>query len=102
GSDVIADATDGYHRFGTVNIVNDCGNGCAAAAAAEYFIDNNPNYAGAAPFGYGVHGKMGRFPIHLFEAIGFDQPGSTIFLDTAGFTVAHEFAHQAYDLWDEY
>src|SRR5437870_835223 len=46
GSDVIADATDGHHRFSTVNIVNDCGNGCAAAAAAEYFIDNNPNYAG--------------------------------------------------------
>src|SRR6266446_1025963 len=102
GSDVIADATDGHHRFGTVNIVNDCGNGCAADAAAEYFIDNRPERAGAAGAGYGVHGKMGRFPIQLFEGIALDQFGSTIFLDGAGFAVAHEFAHRAYDLDDEY
>ena len=104
GSDVLADATQGHHRFGTVNIVNNCGNGCAAAASAEYFIVGDPQQDGAAAAGgqYGVHGGWGSFSIKVFDRIALDQPGQDLFLNLAGYTVAHEFAHQAYDVADEY
>ncbi|HXM34117.1 MAG TPA: VWA domain-containing protein, partial [Pyrinomonadaceae bacterium] len=108
GSDVLADATDGHHRFGVINIVNDCTNGCAAAAAAEFYVDNTPQSNGAAAYGsgYGVHQLMGGFSIHIFEKIANDQlhigAYPTYNLDYAGFTVAHEFAHQAYGVLDEY
>lgn len=104
GSDVLADATEGHHRFGKVNIVNNCGNGCAAAASAEWFVINKLGVSGASssPGGFGVHNFWGQFAITEFDAIAFDQPGTDVFLNAAGFTIAHEFAHQAYNVDDEY
>lgn len=104
GSDVLADATEGHHRFGKVNFVNNCGNGCAAAASAEWFVINTPGISGASASegGFGVPGTWGQFAVSEFDRIGLDQPGSNFNLNIAGFTVAHEFSHAAYGVSDEY
>lgn len=53
-----ADATEGHHRFGKVNFVNNCGNGCAAAASADWFVINTPGTA--------YNPKRFRLTLYLF------------------------------------
>ena len=92
GSDVLADATDGQHRFGQVSIMNNSGGG----AAADFWIfkqDGRPN----APLrGYGARGLHSNLYLETSGNL-YGGPG-----DGAGYTVAHEFGHLAYGIGDEY
>src|SRR6185503_10246635 len=96
GSQILADATDGHHRFGTVNIVN---NDSSSSEEAEFWVVLN----NGRPIGtYGKFGKKGQ---HILLSGLFIQvpPQVQAFWDSANaYAVAHEFAHHAYGLYDEY
>ena len=94
-SQVLADAPDGHHRFGTVNIVNDSG----AQEVAEFFIDFDNKRAMAAPGFYGD--PRGRSTLHYLVDFGGDSTNPIAILNSA-YTIAHEFAHLAYNVYDEY
>ncbi len=87
-SQVLADATDGQHRFGTVSIVNNRG----AAQAAEFWIYNNFEATHARNAKYGIKGK------HVQMDFGYDF--GTV--EESAYVIAHEFAHDVYTLGDEY
>lgn len=90
GSQVLADATDGQHRFGTVRIVNNSG----ASNSSEYWIYAQAGRANA-PGSYGVRGQHINmyFPSNFVALNGADGDA---------YTVAHEHSHHAYGVYDEY
>lgn len=92
-SQVLADATDGRHRFGNINIVNNGG----AQEVAEFWINLSKDRAGAPAGFYGD--PRGR--ANLFFSADFAGDGSTAVLNSA-YAIAHEFAHLAYNVYDEY
>ena len=94
-SQVMADATNGQHRFGTVIIVNNKG----ASSEAAFWIHPEAGRAYATDGLYGVRGQHVNmwFPSNF---TGFN--GSINGLDADAYTIAHEFAHQAYAVRDEY
>jgi calcium-activated chloride channel regulator 4 len=95
-SQIIADATDGHHRFGTINIVNNSG----ASEEAEFWV---PAAGGRAVGTYGQFGKKGQHVMLfgvLVPAAGPDIEAWVV-ADRA-YTIAHEFGHHAYGLLDEY
>jgi uncharacterized repeat protein (TIGR01451 family) len=97
-SQILADATDGQHQFGTVTIVNNSG----ASQSAEVWVNQGPGCAYATYGKYGVRGEhimlytqsslAPRCPHGLFDAG----------VNAVKFTVAHEMAHHAYGVLDEY
>lgn len=91
GSDVLADATDGQHRFGRVKIVNDSG----ASQAAEYWVHAGTGRANATVGRYGVRGEH----VNMFMDSDFLKINGA---DGDAYTVAHEHAHHAYGVLDEY
>lgn len=101
GSQILADATDGQHRFGTVHLVNDSG----ASDAAEYWIYAGRGRANAP----GVYGKSGTH-VNLYIESNFvgmagDTNGNPVRFvgpDGDAYTIAHEHAHHAYGVKDEY
>ena len=95
GSQILADATDGHHRFGTINIVNNSG----SSEEAEFWIFLN----NGTPVGtYGKFGKKGQH-ILLYGLFIQVEPQVQAFWDSSNaYTVAHEFGHHAYGLFDEY
>lgn len=91
----MADATDGHHRFGTVNIVNNSGS--SEEAEVWVFLSNG------TPVGtYGKFGKKGQHILlpGLFIQVLADVQAYWDSLNA--YTVAHEFGHHAYGLVDEY
>jgi hypothetical protein len=94
-SQVLADATDGRHRFGTVNIINNGG----AQEVAEFWVNPGNNRAGAAAGFYGD--PRGRANLYFLANFGGDSTNTAAILDSA-YAIAHEFAHLAYNLRDEY
>lgn len=91
GSDVLLDATDGQHRFGTVTIVNDSG----ASNSSEVWINSGTGRAYAT---YGEYGKRGSH-VNLFMSSNFSQSSGAL---GDAYTVAHEHIHHAYGAADEY
>jgi hypothetical protein len=94
-SQVLADATDGHHRFGNVNIVNNGG----AVEAAEFWV-NPGNFRAHGARGY-YGDARGRAVLFFNADFGGGNNNSVAILNSA-FVIAHEFAHLAYDLDDEY
>ena len=92
GSQILADATDGQHRFGEVTLVNDSG----ASQSAEFWVNSG---AGRAYATYGQYGVRGQHVNLFFDS---DFQGSNGGPDGDSYTVAHEMAHHVYGLGDEY
>ena len=91
GSDVLLDATDGQHRFGTITIVNDSG----ASQSAEYWVNDSTGRAVATYAQYGVRGEH----VNMYIDSNFQANSGA---DGDAYTVAHEHAHHAYGVYDEY
>ena len=92
-SQILADATDGQHRFGEITIVN----GSGASQTAEFWIHEDAGRARATFGQYGVRGQH----VSMFFPSDFSAVGAAGMAFEA-FTVAHEFAHHAYGVADEY
>ena len=90
-SQILADATDGQHRFGTVRIVNNSG----ASATAEFWVNSGTGRAYATQGKYGVRGEH----VNLFFESDFQGLHGS---DGDAYTIAHEHAHHAYGILDEY
>lgn len=91
GSQILADATDDQHRFGTITIVNDSG----AAQSAEYWVNQGGGRAYATQGKYGSRGEH----VNLFFSDNFNANNGA---DGDAYTIAHEHAHHAYGVLDEY
>lgn len=104
-SQVLYDATDGQQQFGKITIVNNDGpkfteDGCFTAPSeasntAEYWIEPQ---AGRAHATYALYGQPGQH-IVLYFASNFQQLNGA---DGDSYTIAHEHAHHAYGVADEY
>jgi hypothetical protein len=90
-SQILADATDGQHRFGTIGIVNNGG----AADNAEFWINPGGGRAYATLGKYGVRGEH----VNLFFDDNFLAKNGA---DGDAYTIAHEMVHHAYGIADEY
>jgi len=91
GSQVLADATDGQHRFGAITLVNDSG----ASNSAEYWVNAGLGRAYATYDLYGTRSQK----VNLFFNSNFQATSGT---DGDAYTVAHEHVHHAYGVADEY
>lgn len=91
GSQILADATDGQHRFGTVRIVNNSG----ASNSADYWINPGDGRAYATYGKYGVRGQH----VNLYFNSNFQAANGA---DGDAYTIAHEHAHHSYGVADEY
>jgi hypothetical protein len=89
-SQVLGDATDGQHQFGTISIVNNIG----ASDQAEFWIFPSGARPDAAASGYGFRGKH----VNLYYETEFAHPDTY----KNAITIVHEFAHLAYNVGDEY
>ena len=94
-SQVLADATEGQHRFGIVTIVNNSG----ASSEAEFWIHPSEGRAYSNTDVYGVRGEHANM---WFLSDFTGRNGQLNGVDADAFTIAHEFAHLAYGLMDEY
>jgi uncharacterized repeat protein (TIGR01451 family) len=92
GSQILADATDGQQRFGTVSIVNDSG----ASDSAEFWVNAGSGRAYAT---YGQYGVRGQHVMLFFDS---DFQGANAGPNGDAYTIAHEHAHHAYGVADEY
>jgi uncharacterized protein (TIGR03437 family) len=90
-SQVLADATDGQQRFGTITIVNNSG----ASETAEYWVNSGAGRAYATIGQYGVRGTH----VNLYFASNFQGTDGA---DGDSFTIAHEHAHHSFGVVDEY
>lgn len=90
-SQILADATDGQHKFGTVKIVNNSG----ASNSADYWINPGAGRAYATLGNYGVRGQH----VNLFFDDNFLATNG---IDGDAYTIAHEHAHHSYGVADEY
>lgn len=107
-SDIIADATDGHHRFGTINIINDAGP--EAIASAEFVLGDDLGIRGSRSttdnIGYGVYKNHVLTDYIEFANVSVFPPNNINLTDpglfSAAFMIAHEFGHHAYGLADEY
>ncbi|MEN0061327.1 MAG: VWA domain-containing protein [Myxococcota bacterium] len=88
GSQIVADATDDQHRFGTITVVNNSG----ATRSADWWIRNDRRGARAQLDGYGIRGA--RAEIHSEFFLGTN--------DLTAYTITHEHMHLSYNLEDEY
>jgi hypothetical protein len=91
GSQILSDATDGQHRFGEIAIVNNSG----ASESADYWVNAGPGRAYATFGQYGVRGEH----VMLYFDSNFQAVNGA---DGDAYTVAHEHAHHAYGVADEY
>ena len=91
GSQILSDATDGQHRFGKVTLINNSG----ASQSADYWVHAGEGRAYATQGLYGVRGQhVNMFFDSDFQAVNGSEGDA--------YTVAHEHAHHAYGLLDEY
>ncbi|HEV2912325.1 MAG TPA: VWA domain-containing protein [Pyrinomonadaceae bacterium] len=91
-SQILADATDGQQRFGTVAIVNDSG----ASESAEYWVNAGGGRAYATAGQYGVRGQ------HVMLFFNDNFQGANAGPNGDAYTIAHEHAHHAFGVLDEY
>ena len=91
GSQILSDATDGQHRFGEIAIVNNSG----ASESADYWVNAGSGRAYATFGQYGVRGEH----VMLYFDSNFQAVNGA---DGDAYTVAHEHAHHAYAVADEY
>jgi hypothetical protein len=88
GSQVLADATDGHHRFGTINIVNNSG----ASEEAEFWV----LASGGRPVGtYEQFGKKGQHILLPGLLIQVPPDVQAFWNAVNAYTIAHEFSHHA-------
>ncbi len=95
GNQVVADSTDGQHRFGVITLVPDAG----ASEAAEYSIHlgtGDPYVPWNRDGMYSVRGVG----VNLYFDSNFSA--DPVNADRDAYTIAHEHAHHAYGLLDEY
>jgi uncharacterized repeat protein (TIGR01451 family) len=102
-SQIFADATNGQQRFGTITIVNDSG----ASQSADYWVFPMAGRAMATLGRYGVRGEHVElyFPSNFqgTSAInGFCPATGPMGADGDAYTIAHEHAHHAFGVVDEY
>jgi hypothetical protein len=90
-SDVLLDATDGQHKFGTVTLFNNSSGG----DAAEFWIYSGTGQASAPRDKYHIRG----YHANLFYSSNFTGKQG---IDGDAYTIAQEFAHLAYGLEDGY
>ena len=90
-SQVFADATDGQQRFGTVTIVNNSG----ASQSADYWVHPGADRARATLGRYGERGHH----VNLYFLSNFQAQSGA---DGDAYTIAHEHAHHAFGVVDEY
>ena len=103
---IISHATGGQHRFGSVTLINHCD----GSDLAEFWIHEA---RGGAYAPIGQYGKRGQhvnlwFDTYFYEAARLQSGnfcssplGLNDYSDQA-YSIAHEFAHHAYGLLDEY
>lgn len=91
GSQILADATDGQHKFDIITLVNNSG----ASQSSEYWINSGTGRAYATYGNYGVRGEH----VNLFFDSDFQSLQGA---DGDAYTVAHEHAHHSYGVADEY
>ncbi len=84
-SDLLYDATDGQHQFGTIFVCNKCLAG--RNADIHLFADTGRSYVNLPLPG------LGRVGAHMF--LYGDERGKP-------FVIVHEFGHYGYGLYDEY
>src|SRR5262245_22783864 len=92
-SQVLADATDGGHRFGEITILNNAGAG--AFPRADFLIHPEAGRAATKEGTFGLPG--GR--VNLYFPSDFQALQG---IDGDAYTIAHEFIHHAYGVWDSY
>ncbi len=90
-SQILADATDGQHKFGNITILNNSG----GTQSAEYFIHPGTGRAYATDGKYGIRGEH----VNLYFQSNFQASSGA---DGDAYTIAHEHAHHAYGILDEY
>jgi uncharacterized repeat protein (TIGR01451 family) len=90
-SQILSDATDGQHRFGSIAIVNNSG----ASESAEYWVNADTGRAYATQGRYGVRGEH----VMLYFQSDFQALNGA---DGDSYTIAHEHSHHAYGVLDEY
>lgn len=91
GSQILSDATDGQHRFGKITIINNSG----ASESAEYWVNGGGGQTKATQGQYGVRGQH----VMLYFSQDFQAVNGA---DGDAYTIAHEHAHHAYGVLDEY
>lgn len=91
GSQILADATDGQHKFGTISIVNNSG----ASTSSEYWVHPGSGRANATQGQYGIRGQH----INMYFTSDFQNLNPP---SGDAYTIAHEHAHHAYGVLDEY
>lgn len=106
-SELLYDVTDGQHQFGTIYVCN-----ARKVGGIFGFFQRTITYGGRTADVH-IMGSDGRAyvnnPIpglgtpgqHIFLYNDSDRPGGTS-LGTRGHTIAHEFGHYGYGLYDEY
>lgn len=94
-ADAVFQMTNGKHKIGTVTIFR---GGVQSNNADVQWIENCPSNEGprAHPSGFGVAGKRIYFCTNWPGSSTMDTPKG------AGFTLAHEWGHYAYGVYDEY
>jgi Mg-chelatase subunit ChlD len=102
-SQVLADATDGQQRFGTITIVNDSG----ASRSAEYWINPGSNGARATAGRYGVRGQHVNFYYDTYfddrsQPHGRCPSAGAVGIEATAYSIAHEHAHHSWGVLDEY
>ncbi len=103
-SELLEDATDGQHYFGNISIVNN--DAKSSGLNADFWIvpSNSPLLIGGqsnAPTGtFGMRGQTAYIKLAEFEGTIHNPSGVEVL--KAARTIAHEFAHFAYALRDEY
>lgn len=97
GNWIVRSATDRQHRFSVIRIVN---NDTSTNNDAEFYVNSGAGRAYATDFGYGVPGAHINmyYDSDFTNANGTDPDG----IGGDSMTVAHEFAHHAYGVLDEY
>ena len=90
-SQIFADATDGQQRFGTITLVNDSG----ASQSADYWVHAGNGRANATLGRYGERGQH----VNLYFQDNFQGIPA---VDGDAYTIAHEHAHHAFGVADEY
>ena len=91
GSQILADATDGQHKFGKITLVNDSG----ASQSSDYWVNPGDHRAYATLGRYGVRGEH----VNLYFDANFQADQGA---NGDAYTIAHEHAHHAYGVVDEY
>ncbi|MFP4328786.1 MAG: hypothetical protein ACLFQL_12310, partial [Paracoccaceae bacterium] len=98
-ANAVYESTNGAHKIGRVTVYRDYKQSSLADVVWETDCDNNPGSQGGPWAHPGGFGKAGKF-IHMCT----NWTGSSTMSDPkgSGYTLAHEWGHYAYNVFDEY